>query len=309
MKTVTIGISAHNEEKNILHLLESIRHQKMNGFVLEKIIVMLDGCTDDTLNIVHGFSKQLKHTDVYNDRRRLGKSQRVNQIFDIAKSDILVLLDADTILGSSYTLKEIVSSFSDPTVGLVGGYDQPVKAKTFFEKIVSYSDFMWYQIRKDIDNSQTIHNHHSCISALSKKFYKEIKLPKNAIADDDFVYISNHRLGYAFRFAKRATLKYKCPSTLEEYLSQSVRFLKLKDEIAKYFGESSKAYYAVPTRHKIKAMMYCFLRNPLLFTLAMGLQVLSRLAVRADKGKKNNGYWKTIRSSKEISTQELFIKL
>lgn len=306
-KTLTIGISAYNEEKNIEHLLRSIFYQRAKNYTLEKVIVLLDGCTDDTYSVLRDLQKQFKQIEIVHDNKRSGKSCRINQLFKLAKSEILVIVDADTALASSNSLEAIVSSFASSKVGLVGGHDTPVKPVTFVEKIISYSGYVWYQIRKDVNKGNTIHNHHSCFSALHKNVYRKILLPKNAIADDDFIFISTMKLGYTFKFAKYAGLKYKCPSNIDEYITQSVRFFKLKKEIVGYFGQESIAYYFIPTKYKVRAFLYCFFNNPLLFVLAMSLQFLTRVSVKREKKTRSNGYWNIISSTKIIPRSELFI--
>ena len=47
--TVTVGISAYNEEHAFPALLESLLKQSQTSFVFEKIIVVSDGSTDNTV--------------------------------------------------------------------------------------------------------------------------------------------------------------------------------------------------------------------------------------------------------------------
>ena len=56
--TVTIGIPAHNEEANIANMLNSVISQEQKSFFLEKIIVALDGCTDNTESEAREFAKK-----------------------------------------------------------------------------------------------------------------------------------------------------------------------------------------------------------------------------------------------------------
>ena len=49
---VTIGIPAYNEENNIIPLLTSLVNQKTSQVVVEKIIVMSDGSSDNTVGSV-----------------------------------------------------------------------------------------------------------------------------------------------------------------------------------------------------------------------------------------------------------------
>ena len=55
--TVTIGIPAYNEEKNIGRLLRALLRQKTNGLSIKKIIVISDASTDKTSQIVRGFKE------------------------------------------------------------------------------------------------------------------------------------------------------------------------------------------------------------------------------------------------------------
>jgi glycosyltransferase involved in cell wall biosynthesis len=56
--TVTIGIPAYNEEKSISNLLDSIIEQTQKDYVLEKVIVACDGCTDKTSEVVSEYVKK-----------------------------------------------------------------------------------------------------------------------------------------------------------------------------------------------------------------------------------------------------------
>ena len=77
--TVTVGIPAYNESANITHLLRALLEQKDNGFVLESIIVMSDGSTDDM--VARAQSVNDPRITVVHEIERLGKPSRVNQIF------------------------------------------------------------------------------------------------------------------------------------------------------------------------------------------------------------------------------------
>ena len=47
--TVTVAISAYNEEGNINYFLKSVIKQKIKNFTLKKILVISDGSTDKTV--------------------------------------------------------------------------------------------------------------------------------------------------------------------------------------------------------------------------------------------------------------------
>src|SRR5258706_16477866 len=87
-KTITIGIPAYNEEKNIQWLLKSILIQKEEGFSLEKIIVIIDGATDNTFAKA-SLVKSNKIT-IISSNQRLGKTARINELIELFSTDILV---------------------------------------------------------------------------------------------------------------------------------------------------------------------------------------------------------------------------
>src|SRR5258708_3629060 len=96
--TVTIGIPAFNEEKNIVNLLKSIAKQKGNLFIIKKIIILCDNCTDKTADKAFEFAKNYKNIHIILDNERKGKVARLNQLYTLNKSDVLITFDADIVL-------------------------------------------------------------------------------------------------------------------------------------------------------------------------------------------------------------------
>jgi glycosyltransferase involved in cell wall biosynthesis len=90
IKTVTIGIPAYNEERNILLLINSILKQKMVGFKIAKLIVSSDGSSDKTVSLIKSMNNKM--IKLYDNRDRKGVARGLNQIIENANTDILVLL-------------------------------------------------------------------------------------------------------------------------------------------------------------------------------------------------------------------------
>ena len=181
LPTITIGIPAYNEEGNIAKLLESILRQKALSYSLDSIIVACDGCTDNTARIVKDISKERKIIKLLDDGQRLGKSKRLNQFYSIVNSDIFVAFDADVVLAGNNVLEEIVKAFDGRKVGLVGGRDIPFPTNRIFEKIVVTASTLWYGIRKNVANGDTVFNHIGRISAFYSYFSVLIISPNASI--------------------------------------------------------------------------------------------------------------------------------
>ncbi len=270
--TVTIGIPAHNEEATIATLLNSIKTQVQTSFILEKVIVACDGCTDTTAQVAHAF----KNCQVIDDGRRLGQAGRLSEFYKLNTSDIFITFDADTQLANAYVLEELVKPFTDRQVGIVGGNPIPYKAQTFFEQIIVTWLRVWYETRKNLFKGLTIHNHNGKISAVRKEAIQDFCIPNDVFANDDFLYISVINKGFTFAFAPKAVVLYRAPNSIPDYFLQHGRFVSLKERMFDYFGNEVKGLYYVPKSYKLKALIFVALRSPIYLALAILFESILR---------------------------------
>src|SRR5215467_15696009 len=105
--SVTIAIPAHNESQNIYDLLTNLVHQRQYTFVLDNIFVVCDGCTDNTVELARQLSNHYPVIKVLDDSLRKGKSQRLNEIYQQNKSDIIITLDGDCMPSNAYVINEM----------------------------------------------------------------------------------------------------------------------------------------------------------------------------------------------------------
>ncbi|HLC86494.1 MAG TPA: glycosyltransferase [Candidatus Nanoarchaeia archaeon] len=89
---MSIIIPACNEENYILETLDSIKRQQLKNY---EIIVVCDGCTDKTAELINN-----KVDKVVVNKKRLGPAESKNIGAKYAKGGIFVFLDADTKLTS-----------------------------------------------------------------------------------------------------------------------------------------------------------------------------------------------------------------
>ena len=97
----SIIIPARNEEGYLARTLKSIENQNYPHY---ETIVVLNGCTDNTLHVANKYADEIITCQP-------GVSKARNSGAKKATGDILVFLDADTILNSNI-LKEIKKRFS-----------------------------------------------------------------------------------------------------------------------------------------------------------------------------------------------------
>jgi len=114
LPSVTVLIPAYNEEKNIKSCLDSIFNLDYPKNKL-KIIVINDGSTDDTPNIV----KRYNGVTLINNKFNLGlKVASLNISLKKVDTDLFGCLDADSIVTKD-SLKKMIHFFQNPKTGSV----------------------------------------------------------------------------------------------------------------------------------------------------------------------------------------------
>lgn len=118
---VTYIIAAYNEEKNIRKKLENTVLLDYPKKKLE-IIIASDGSSDKTNNIVEEFIKENNELDIklYEVKNRKGKTNAQNEAIQIAKGEILVFSDANSIWKEN-SLENLILNFKDKNIDYICG--------------------------------------------------------------------------------------------------------------------------------------------------------------------------------------------
>ena len=114
---LSIIIAAFNEEE---HIGASIENKLSLDYPpeLREIIVVSDGSTDRTDEIVRSFDPS--RVKLLRQEARQGKTMALNRAVEVAKGEIIVFSDANSIYDPG-ALRRIVEEFRDPRVGYVTG--------------------------------------------------------------------------------------------------------------------------------------------------------------------------------------------
>jgi glycosyltransferase involved in cell wall biosynthesis len=127
--TVDAVVPALNEEHKIALALESLIRQ---DFSLRQIIVVDDGSTDRTPDVVRRFA-ELSGRDIVlvSRKERAGKTAAIREVCEQSDADALFILDADTVLmDSNYVSKTVEELFRNAGVASVCGEVTPLRQKT-----------------------------------------------------------------------------------------------------------------------------------------------------------------------------------
>lgn len=193
MKKISFLMAVHNEEKilekSLTHLSKNIPY---NNY---EVLIGLDGCTDNSLNIVKKFSieepKKFKYF-ILNERN--GKPPVINYIIKKAKGSIIIINDADWMFTSQDKngIIKLVSIFNDKRIGgIAESFPAELDAKMSFShkfgyKMVLCSSYYWFKYQKKnyCKFSKNIGVITSPNMWLTNIFRKELFIENTSLGDD-----------------------------------------------------------------------------------------------------------------------------
>lgn len=299
--SLSVGIPAYNEARNIAYLLSEISRQRGENFDLVKIIVVADDCTDRTEEIVRKFAEHNPKVRLWSDGKRRGKAQRLNLLYELNVSDVLITLDADVRLEGRDFFEKLLEPFQDKEVAVVGGNARPLAGKTFIEKVVVAKDKWWYEARKNFKGGDNIYNSLGQCFALRSDFAKSLKFLPGTINDQEIIFLETRRRQKKFAFAKDATLRYREAANWKELVARARRF-EHEDDLANYgFGSHIAKEYYLPYAAKMKGFFGQFARTPLYAISSLVLALtLKLILLKKERNSYVAGLWQISESTKEF---------
>lgn len=300
--SVTVGIPAYNEEQNIGRLLREIVKQSEKNIKINEVIILSDGSTDETVAIAR--SVKDKRVKVFAGSNRKGKCFRLRQLFKMAKSEVLVLLDADVLPTSKATVSNLCMHFlSGKEIALIGGVEYGLPPSTFTEKALNNLNEAFNMIREGLNNGHNVFCVRGGILAISRNYFKNIDLPLNMIPDDNFFYLLAKRRNLIFHYEKDAAVWYRNPQTVADQISQGCRFLASKELLRKYFGAANvDREFRIPLVWRLKVLFYQLKKNSFAYIwlkfIALRINILIRNKDEAQKSTVK--LWNRVKSSKTL---------
>ncbi len=298
--TVTIGIPAYNESANIKHLLTQITKQKQLTFTLEKIIVVSDASSDDTVKKASSLPD--KRIKVIDHKTRTGQNKIQNEIFSLSKSAICIILEADTrIPNTNYIATLIAPMTKNKDVSLVQGNPVPLPAKTFIGSTLSlHSQIFHASSANKPEIAEWIANGRGG-RAFAKKLYTKLRWPQN-VSEDDYGLLWSKTNGFTTVFEKNAKSYYKCSETLSDYLLEIKKAKSIGGMIETYFAPTlTENVFSRPRNMRLKMGATFLIKNPLYFASYIGVKLYANSNV---KKMKFTDFWPQISSTKILKNYE-----
>ena len=218
--SLSVIIPAYNEEKVIAHTIEALIHE---DYPKKEIIVVNDGSTDKTLEIAKRYKKQIKIITKKNG----GKASALNYGTRYCSGEVIVVVDADTIIGLG-SLKELVKGFESDKVAAVAGN---VKIRNR-NNLITWCQALEYitsiQIaRRAFDYFGSIPIVPGALGAFTKSSLVESGMyDKSTIVEDFDATLKVAKSGFVIQGTTKATAYTEAPTTITDFIKQRKRWYR-----------------------------------------------------------------------------------
>ena len=216
---ISMLIPAHNEEKSIARCVQSCLDQTRK---LDEIIIVNDGSTDSTPDILATFGDQIKviHTPGLGN-----KSYAQEEGLKSVTGDIFVTTDADTIIHPDF-VKYVEEDFvRNPQIRAVGGYVRSLK-----HNWITACRAFEYALGQNLHKLAQHHMDYLFVipgaagAFHTETFKKYMAFEHDVITEDlDFTY-RLHKNDFKIFYDRRAIVFTQDPATLHSYINQMRRW-------------------------------------------------------------------------------------
>lgn len=293
---VTVGIPAYNEQENIGYVISDLLSQKNSTYVLEAIFVISDGSTDNSAQIVRS-SKNHK-VKLIEHHKREGKPRRLNELYKLTKSEILVILDADIRIGDRKFLNKLIRPIQQGKADLVSCRIQEVPGKEFFERMINFSNQFKREIFENYHNGINIFTNRGPVMALSRRLYKQLEYPE-VYCDDMFTLLYNQQVGYRYYYSRDTQVFYRSPANMPDHFRQSKRFVKSDLILKKYFDKKLvDDSMRIPIGLGLRVTIANTIKHPVYMTSYLMVLAYTRLGTIMAKA--SGVKWQIVTSSKKL---------
>ena len=230
---VSVIIPAYNEEKVLKKTLESMVETQ---YPRKEIIFVDDGSTDGTLDIAREFKNQITVLHKENG----GKASALNYGLVYAKGEIIVIVDADTIIGRN-SLKEIVKGFEvNEHVAAVAGNIKVRNRVNWITKCQALEYLTGIQvIRRAFDSFGSITVVPGALGAFKKECISGTgSYGKETIVEDFDQTIKLLKAGLITQGSIKAVAYTEAPATLGDFVKQRKRWYRGNIQVLKRHSDA-----------------------------------------------------------------------
>jgi cellulose synthase/poly-beta-1,6-N-acetylglucosamine synthase-like glycosyltransferase/spore germination protein YaaH/peptidoglycan/xylan/chitin deacetylase (PgdA/CDA1 family) len=218
---VSIIVPAYNEEVNAVRTIQNLLKCTYGNF---DVVFIDDGSKDSTYTVVKDAFEGNARVKVLT-KPNGGKASALNYAIGHTDSEILVCIDADTLLMPD-AVEKMVPFFADSTVGAVAGnvrVGNPVNMLTSWQRI-EYNTSQNFD-RRAFDYVNAILVVPGAIGAFRHSVMKEIDgFDTDTLAEDCDLTVRILRKGYTVRSCNEALSLTEAPESLKMFVKQRFRW-------------------------------------------------------------------------------------
>ncbi|RLE83425.1 MAG: glycosyl transferase, partial [Thermoprotei archaeon] len=217
--SLTVIVPAYNEEKVIARTIEALLDAEYPD---KEIIVVDDGSTDGTLNIALRYEKlgvKVLH------KENGGKYSALNYGLRAARGDIVVVVDADTIVGRK-ALKAMAMKFREPDVAAVCGNIKVLNRVNWLTKCQALEYVLGINIvRRALSNFGAVPVVPGSLGAFRRSVLETVGFyDKDTVVEDFDVTIKVLKAGRSIQASSEALAYTEAPQTFRDFYKQRMRW-------------------------------------------------------------------------------------
>lgn len=289
--TVSIGICAYNEEKNIGKLLDALLKQTSIKLIKE-IIVISSGSTDKTNDIVLKYANRNDKIKLIIQKERKGKASAVNLFLKEASGDIAILISADVIPAND-AIEKLIMPFLDPKIGITGPRVIPVNDK---KKFIGFVVHLLWDLHHELSFKYPKFGEMIAFRNIIKM------IDEHTSVDEAWIESLMINKGYKLKYVDTSVVFNKGAETISDFIKQRRRIH------AGHIDLKKRAKYNVPTAKLIpvaKLALSKIIKNPSKIHWVVGaiiLEAYTRLLGMWDYyiKKKRHVIWDIAESTKNL---------
>lgn len=227
---VSIIVPCYNEEKNIANCLNNILSLDYPYRKME-IIVINDGSTDRTMDILKQFNKKHKEIRIFNYKRKKNESEKWHKPYVLnfgvkkASYNVILTVDADTSIDKD-SLKRIIIPLQNKEVGATNGC---CLVKNKYSLLGVFQDIEYFQHNLSRRSFSNLFGNvvwfFGAFACYKKSVIKKIGYFRGGMMGEDMnTLLSIYRAGYKIKNVSNAYVYTIVPETLKGFFKQRIRW-------------------------------------------------------------------------------------
>lgn len=291
---ITIGIAAYNEERSIVHCIESI--QAASQFLEHKteLIVVACGCTDQTVQKASRSLDSRHSARLITGPDRLSKCSGLNLIAEQAQGDIIAFIDADLFVHRD-ALRILTETFAkDPSVSVAYGRMVPTKGPShLWTKVGEWTASALHALRSLPDGSG-LWLVCGPLFALRRNIWA--KLPEGMMSDDVYIGVLAQSKGLRICYLPDAIAYGRYPQTLGDYVDQKLRNRIARIQLHTLQNDALRHVPIWISKFAVQRLRWAALRHLPILLIDTSLSAVA--FVQWLSGRRPNAFWNEVPSTK-----------